>query len=174
MIGVDRGFAVRFFREQRLSFVGLAGPVALIVTTGIAAKEASAATRPALSTICALDTLQVIGQFQHVPGGLALFGDSDHDGAGEVRVYEVSGGLVDIVRVLERAPSGQLNPVFSVSDAIPLTIDDIDQDGRVDLVAQFGSSIRVHEAADSMSHPSLPVWQGLRDPVDCCSGFGGD
>lgn len=126
MIGVDRRFAVRLLREQRLSFVALVGPVALMAITGIAAEETPAATRPAPSTICALDSLQVIGQFQYVPGGLVLFGDTDHDGAGEVLVYEVSGGLVDMVRVLERAPSGQLNPVFTVYDAIPLTIDDID------------------------------------------------
>ncbi len=106
-----------------------------------------------------LDSLQVIGQFDHV--GLAVFGDTDHDGVNEIisDTWTVP-SLQGFLRILEYVHYGQFVPVFEGTFMHPLAVGDADQDGKSDLVGLGnGSRLQIYESMDQNSHPSNLVWE---------------
>lgn len=111
-------------------------------------------------TASALDSLQVIGQFEEVPSNLAVFGDSDHDGTNEIIITKVSPSFSSFVRILEFEGNGHFEPVFDGPGITALAIGDADQDGKTDLVGLGAeSNLMVFEGFDEKSHPSILVWQ---------------
>lgn len=113
--------------------------------------------------VSTLDTLQVVGEFEQVQAGHVVFGDSDHDGQIDILYHAVDVHANSLTRIIERNPDGQFLLAAEVPGLEPLAIGDIDQDGRTDLVGKAGSFIRVHESADSFSHPSSLAWEVLSE-----------
>jgi len=110
--------------------------------------------------IAALDSLQVIGTFEHSPDVQARFADSDHDGVNEIVLAASTPEFGSVCRVLEHVAYGQYVPVFDGPNMALLATGDADQDGRSEFVGLGAlGRLQVYEAADESSHPSILVWQ---------------
>jgi len=111
------------------------------------------------SVTAALDSLQVVGQFEYAPHILVAFGDTDHDGWNEIILATQTPTFEGILRILEYEEDGEIRLVFEGPYLIPLATGDLDQDGRSDLIGQVGASLVVYESVDEYSHPTTLVWQ---------------
>jgi len=110
--------------------------------------------------IAGLDSLQVIGTFEHSLSVRARFADSDHDGVNEIVLAAGTPETGSICRVLEHVAYGQYVHVFDGPNMTLLATGDADQDGRSEFVGlASGGRLRVYEAPDTFSHPSLTVWE---------------
>jgi len=107
----------------------------------------------------ALDSLQVIGEFEPAPGLSVVFGDTDRDGMNEIIVPTVNESQDDVTRILELVPGGGIVLVSEVPGVFALASGDLDQDGKSDLVGQLGANIRVYESLGQQEHPSKLVWE---------------
>src|SRR5262249_31270692 len=81
------------------------------------------------------------------------------DGAAELFFFAVTPDLNGVFRILESDGDGHFLRVFDGPSADPIAFGDIDQDGRADLVCQYGAALYVYESPDEHSYPSQLVWQ---------------
>jgi hypothetical protein len=86
------------------------------------------------------------------------FGDTDHDGLGEVVHYDGDAQGVHHYYLYEHRGANTYSLEFVGDDLIPYAIGDLDRDGKTELVGQFGSQIRVYESIDPNSYPTELVW----------------
>jgi hypothetical protein len=88
-------------------------------------------------------------QLAAAPGRALCFGDTDHDGKGEVidyfHIFEAQGGTVYAATPVDLG-------------VYPFATGDLDRDGKSDLVGQGGSRVKVLESADPASYPLQIVW----------------
>jgi len=117
-----------------------------------------------------LDSLQVVGEFEHTDTSQVIFGDTDHDGMNEIFLRATTPEGVGVLRILEQQDTGQFAVSFEGANLIPLAVGDADQDGKSDLVAQIGTRLVVFESHDEESFPSSQAWQS--PPIS--SGLGYD
>jgi len=83
------------------------------------------------------------------------FGDTDHDGANEL----IFTGLANTFRIWEHQ-GGNFYVLQSsgASDFATYATDDLDQDGRSEIIGQVSGYVQVLESLDAASHPSELVW----------------
>jgi hypothetical protein len=86
------------------------------------------------------------------------FGDSDHDGLGELALYVNNGGSFE-TWILEARPGYTYEHVQTLPAMLPYAMTDMDGDGKVDLVGQYSYWIVVYESPDADSYPDHLVWQ---------------
>jgi hypothetical protein len=85
------------------------------------------------------------------------FGDTDHDGRGEVACYDLISGTWRL-HVFESQGGAVYSGEYIGDDVIPYALCDLDRDGKGEVLAQRGSQLRVYEATDASSYPSQLVW----------------
>lgn len=115
----------------------------------------------------ALDPLRIVGTLPETAFGMA-FGDTDHDGAHEVWLGSVGGpGGAKIFEY--SAATQQWIPAGTVAEVDPFSVGDLDQDGKADLLGAWGGALRVFEAPDEHSFPSILVWES--PPLSATVGY---
>ncbi|MFC1572650.1 FG-GAP repeat domain-containing protein [Candidatus Eisenbacteria bacterium] len=85
------------------------------------------------------------------------FGDTDHDGKGEVIVLASEAGEFGF-RIQEEQGDNIYLDECSGPFLIPYATGDLDGDGRGEIIGQTGMYIQIYESPDDTSHPSILVW----------------
>lgn len=106
----------------------------------------------------ATDSIPIVGQTLAALNGAIAFGDTDHDGRNEL-LLAVSTIEEFSFRILEYQADWTYREEFVGPYLNPYAVGDLDQDGRSDVVGQYGNVLRVYESADASSYPTTLVWQ---------------
>jgi len=106
------------------------------------------------------DSIQLV-EVGQLPGALDFelaFGDTDHDGRGEVvRFNKDPSGLFHYY-LHEHQGSNGYSLELTGDFLVPYAIGDLDRDGKAELIGQHGQWIRVYESLDASSYPTNLVW----------------
>jgi hypothetical protein len=93
--------------------------------------------------------IELTAQLTPAPYKILCFGDTDHDGKGEVmcrfHIFEAQGGTVYTGDDL-------------LLNVYPYATGDLDRDGKSDLIGQYAYQVKVYESVDANSYPSQLVW----------------
>ena len=87
------------------------------------------------------------------------FGDTDQDGRNEVVLSscasEIQGYYVILEAVSENVYAQEYVSSYSL---FPYAVGDLDRDGKMEIIGQAGSAIRVYEALDGTTYPTQLAW----------------
>lgn len=124
--------------------------------TGGPGLEFPTGTTPVVSAQDSLN-LQPIAQLAGTEYETLVFGDTDHDGLGEVAHYEGDAqGLHYFLYEHQGANTYSLE--FVGDDLIPYAIGDLDRDGKAEVIGQAIDRVAVYESVDATSYPTELVW----------------
>ena len=112
---------------------------------GIVASEVPCALGPQVASI------------DHALFGSMAFGDSDHDGRHEMALYVNDAGVLRY-RFLEEQGGNVYASVQEGPPLLPYVVGDLDQDGKSELIGQYGSILYVYESVNPHKHPTHLVW----------------
>jgi hypothetical protein len=97
--------------------------------------------------------------------GLLVFGDSDHDSRNEVVLTWRDENFNFSYRIHERQDDESYPEVHRGVNLYPLAMGDPDEDGKTDLIGQWGDLVQIYESPTPGDHPSLLAWT-QQDPVN--------
>lgn len=100
---------------------------------------------------------QIVAQIHPFSYGSITFGDSDHDAKTDAFIY-VNDTYTYHYRIIEEQGDNIYTDEYSGPELIPYATGDFDDDGKADLVGQYGDRIQVYEAIDANSYPTQLVW----------------
>ena len=105
------------------------------------------------------DSFQIIATTLATLYGTMAFGDTDHDGSGEIALA-VSTIEEFSYRVLEYNKADRMYSQELVGpDMTPFALGDLDHDGNSEALGQLGANLLLYESAGPDSHPTVLVWQ---------------
>lgn len=86
------------------------------------------------------------------------FGDTDHDGRGEVVLLKYIPPSLFRYEVHENQGAHTYSLEYSGGDLVPYATGDLDRDGKAEIIGQGIDDIQVYESVDAVSYPTELVW----------------
>ncbi len=106
--------------------------------------------------------LQVKALLPLASGNWVGFGDTDHDGRREV-VFSGRNpqGSCCYYQIFEHQGNNVYTQQYLGAQLYVRGVDDLDQDGKAEIIGQIGNQVQVYEASDAASSPSILIWSSL-------------
>jgi hypothetical protein len=101
--------------------------------------------------------LNQVAQIYPAAYNLLAFGDTDHDGRYEV-VLATQDSFVFNYRILEEQGSNIYHEEYVGPYMLPYAVGDLDQDGKAEIIGQYGAYLQVYESVDPTSYATQLVW----------------
>jgi hypothetical protein len=89
--------------------------------------------------------------------GDMCFGDTDHDGRGEVALADKIAGVL-YFHLFESQGGTVYSDEYLGEYLIPYALCDLDRDGKGEVMGQRGYQVKVYESVDAHSYPTQLVW----------------
>ena len=109
-------------------------------------------------SISSQDTLIEVSQLYPMGGQSIAFGDTDYDNRFEAIFYWRDQNWEWHYVILEEQGSNVYTEEYVGAELEPYTVGDLDEDGKAEIVGQFGYFIQVYESVDATSYPTQLVW----------------
>lgn len=103
--------------------------------------------------------LEIVTTLPGFAGTFPVVGDTDHDGRREIvtSLPDAQGGCC-FYSIFEHLGANSYSLEYSGAELAPTGVDDLDQDGKAEIIGQHGNFIQVYESLDASSHPTQLIW----------------
>jgi hypothetical protein len=160
------GWTLAFLVTAGALWVGSAsGQESGVLPPPLMERRAVAKTMSPWNTLATQDTfpLAIVAEIESVVNSDVTFGDTDRDGLLEIITehFSVTTFRWQLVIVEEQGDNTYVAtyPLRLGQDLMPYATGDLDADGKMEIVGQYSSFLRVYESLDGSGFPTELVWE---------------